>query len=107
MEIHQDGAFNNKLLHSLSTIQAAKTQLRLLAASNSTPTVLVSQIGLCDVLLGEIRAIRVSLEGGLGYRRAVRQSAVAAKRDAATRVQSSGKARKIVRDREDSGRGLR
>jgi hypothetical protein len=107
-EIHQDdGVFNNQLLHSLSTIQTAKTQLRLLAMTNSTPTVLVSQIGLCDVLLGEIRAIRLSLAGRLGHRGAVRRRSVAVKRNTAPGVQSSGKARKIVRDREDSGRGLR
>jgi hypothetical protein len=62
MEIHQAGIFDNNLLHSLNTIQAAKTQLRLLTMSGSTPTVLVSQIGLCDVLLAEIHAIRSSLE---------------------------------------------
>lgn len=65
MEIHRAGIFNNKLLHSLSTIQAAKAHLRLLTASNSTPAVLVSQIGLCDVLLVEIHAIRSGLEGRL------------------------------------------
>jgi hypothetical protein len=106
-EIHQDRAFNNKLLHSLSTIQTAKTQLRLLAMTNSTPTVLVSQIGLCDVLLSEIRAIRLSLEGWLGHRGVVRRSSAAAKRNAAAGVQSSGKERKTIRDREDTGRGLR
>jgi hypothetical protein len=106
-EIHQDIAFNNKIIHSLSTIKTAKTQLRLLAMTNSTPTVLVSQIGLCDVLLSEIRGIRLSLEGWLGHRGVVRRTSVAAKRNAAPAVQSSGKARKIVRDREDSGRGLR
>jgi hypothetical protein len=106
-EIHQDGVLNNQLLHSLGTIQTAKKKLRLLAAANSTPTVLVSQIGLCDVLLGEIRAIRLSLEGRLGHRGADCRSSVAAKSNAAARVESSGKARKIVRDREDSGRGLR
>jgi hypothetical protein len=104
-EIHQ--VFNKKLRHSLSTIQTAKTRLRLLAMTNSTPTALVSQIGLCDVLLGEIRAIRLSLEGRLEHRGMVRRSSGAAKRNGAKGVQSSGNARKIVRDREDTGRGLR
>jgi len=51
MEIHRAEQFNNALLHSLRTIQAAKTQLHLFTASSPTPTVLVSQIRLCDVLL--------------------------------------------------------
>ncbi len=79
MEIHRAGIFNNKLLHSLSTIQAAKTHLRLLTTSSSAPTVLVSQINLCDVLLGEIRAIRSSLEGRLRHQVSDGQGAVAAK----------------------------
>ena len=82
MEIHRAGIFDNRLLHSLSTIQAARTQLRLLSTGNSTPTVLVSQLGLCDVLLGEIRAIRLSLERRLRYRGSVR-GAVVAERTAA------------------------
>jgi hypothetical protein len=81
MEVRRAGIFNNKLLHSLNTIQAAKTQLRLLMTSNSTPTVLVSQIDLCDILLGEIRTIRLSLEGRLAHRKSVRRSAGAAKRN--------------------------
>src|SRR5258707_15702889 len=62
MEIDRAEPFNNALLHSLSTIQAAKTQFHLLTASGLTPALLVSQIRLCDVLLGEIRAISCSLE---------------------------------------------
>jgi len=62
MEIHRAEPFNNALLHSLSTIQAAKTQFHLLTAGSLTPALLVSQIRLCDVLLGEIRAISCSLE---------------------------------------------
>jgi hypothetical protein len=49
MEIQRAEISNNTLLHSLSTIQAAKTQFHLLTASSLTPTVLVSQIRLCDV----------------------------------------------------------
>jgi hypothetical protein len=53
MDIHQARLpSDNALLHSLSTIQAARTQLHLLTASNSTPTALVSQVRLCDVLPG-------------------------------------------------------
>ncbi len=62
MEIHRAEPFNNALLHSLSTIQTAKTEFHLLTASSLTPALLVSQIRLCDVLLGEIRAISRSLE---------------------------------------------
>jgi hypothetical protein len=80
MEIHSVGIFDNRLLRSLSTIQAANIQLRLLTTSNSTPTVLVSQIGLCDVLLDEIRAIRLSLERRLRQRGSV-CGVIAAKRN--------------------------
>ena len=69
MEIHRAEQFNGALLHSLSTIQAAKTQFHLFTASNPTTTVLVSQITLCDVLLEEIRAISCSLERRMRYRR--------------------------------------
>jgi hypothetical protein len=76
MEIHRAEPFNNALLHSLSTIQEAKTQFHLLTASSLTAAVLVSQIRLCDVLLGEIRAISCGLERltrrpGMTRRRAV------------------------------------
>jgi hypothetical protein len=81
MEIRRAEVFDNKLRHSLSTIQTAKTRLHSLATSNSTPTVLVSQIRLCDVLLGEIRAIRVSLEGRMRCRGSVRRRSVVARRN--------------------------
>jgi len=80
MKIYQAKLSNNALLHSLSTIQAAKTQLHLLTASSSTPTALVSQIRLCDVLLKEIRAIRSSLEGRMRCRRMVHRRSVVARR---------------------------
>ena len=67
MEIHQAEIFNNALRHSLSTIQAAKTRFHLLTARSLTPTVLISQIRLCDVLLGEIRAISCSLERRMSW----------------------------------------
>jgi len=72
MDIHQAKLVNNALLHSLSTIQAAKTRLHLLTADNSTPTVLVSRIRLCDVLLREIRVISSSLEGQMRSRGMIR-----------------------------------
>jgi hypothetical protein len=84
MEMHHGGIFDNQLLQSLGIIQAAKTQLRLLTASNSTPAALASKIGLCDLLLDEIHAIRVSLEGRLGqlrHQRSLRRSTVAVKRN--------------------------
>jgi len=68
MEILRAEASNNGLQHSLSIIQAAKTQFHSLTANGLTPTALVSQIRLCDVLLGEIRAIRCSLEGRMKSR---------------------------------------
>jgi hypothetical protein len=80
MEFHRAEIFDNALLHSLNTIQAAKTQFRLLTAGNLTPTVLVSQISLCDVLLGEIRTISCSLERRMGYRGAIRGRSVVARR---------------------------
>jgi hypothetical protein len=80
MEIHRAELFTNALFHSLSTIQAAKARFHLLTTSNSTPTVLVSQIRLCDVLLGEIQAIHSRLEGRLGRRDSVRRRSVVARR---------------------------
>jgi hypothetical protein len=79
--------FNNELLHSLSTIQAAKTQFHLLIASNSTPAVLVSQIRLCDALVGEIRAIRCNLEreGRMRCRDMIRRCSVVATRTRTSR----------------------
>jgi hypothetical protein len=80
MEIHQAKLVNNALLHSLSTIQAAKTRLHLLNGGNLMPTVLVSQIRLCDVLLREIRAIRSSLDGRMRCRGMIRRRSVVARR---------------------------
>src|ERR1700738_1199938 len=68
---------DHELLHSLSTIQAARTHLHLLTASNSTPTALVLEIRLCDVLSGEIRAIHCSLAGRVRCRGVIRSSVVA------------------------------
>jgi hypothetical protein len=85
MEIHRAELFNNALLHSLSTIQAAKTQFHLLTARSLTPTLLVSQIRLCDVLLGEVRAISCSLEARMRSRGMIRQCSVAARRNRGSR----------------------
>ena len=79
MEIHRTELFDNALLHSLSTIQAAKTQFHLSTASSLTPTGLVSQIRLCDVLLGEIRTISCSLERRMRYRGMIRRRSVVAR----------------------------
>jgi hypothetical protein len=81
MEIHRAELFNNALLHSLSTIQAAKAQFHLLTAINLTPTVLVSQIKLCDVLLWEIQAIRCSLEGRMRSRGVLGRRSLVARRN--------------------------
>jgi hypothetical protein len=89
MEIHRAELFTtNALFHSLSTIQAAKTRFHLLTASNSTTTVLVSQIRLCDVLLEEIQVIQFGLKGWMGRpdswmgcRDSVRRHSVVARRN--------------------------
>jgi hypothetical protein len=85
MEIHQAKLANNALLRSLGTIKAAKTRLHLLTAGNLTPTVLVSQIRLCDVLLREIRTIHSSLAGRMRCRGGMRRRSVVARRIARTR----------------------
>ncbi len=79
MEIYRAELFNDKLHHSLSTIQLAKARLHLLTTRNSTTTVLASQIRLCNILLGEIRAIRSSLEGRMGCRGSIRRRYVVAR----------------------------
>jgi hypothetical protein len=81
MEIHQAEPFSNALLHSLSTIQAAKIQFHLLTASSLTPALLVSQIRLCDVLLEEIRAISCSLERRMMCPGITRRHSVVARRN--------------------------
>jgi hypothetical protein len=80
MDVHQAKPHDNVLQHSLSTIQAAKTELHLLTGGNPTPTALVSQIRLCEVLLGEIRAIRFSLEWRMRCRGEMRPRPVIPKR---------------------------
>jgi hypothetical protein len=77
--------FNDALLHALSAIQAAKTQFHLLTARSLTPTELVSQIRLCDVLLGEIRTISCSLERRMRSRGTIRRRSVVARRNRSSR----------------------
>jgi len=81
MEIRRAELFNNTLQRSLSTIQAAKTQFHLSNASSLTPTALVSQIKLCDVLLREIRAISRRLESRMRCRGMIRRSPLVARRN--------------------------
>jgi hypothetical protein len=81
MEIHRVEPFDDALLNSLSTIQAAKTQFHLLTASSLTAALLVSQIRLCDVLLGEIRAISCSLERLMRRPSMIRRRSVVARRN--------------------------
>jgi hypothetical protein len=81
MVMHRAELFTDALSHSLSTIQAAKTRFHLLTTGNSTPTILVSQIRLCDVLLGEIQAIQSHLEGRMECRDLVGRHPVAARRN--------------------------
>jgi len=52
-----DGA----IVHSLSAIRYAHGQLHRLTGMRTSPTVLASQIELCDLLLGEISDIHSSL----------------------------------------------
>ena len=81
MEINYQAKLpKNALLRSLSTIQAAKTQLHLLTANNPTPTVLVSQIRLCNVLLREIGAVRFNLEDRMRCRGMIRRRSVVGRR---------------------------
>ncbi len=49
------------VLHSLSTIRHAHGQLHRLTGMRTSPTVLASQIELCDLLLVEISGIHKSL----------------------------------------------
>jgi tRNA isopentenyl-2-thiomethyl-A-37 hydroxylase MiaE len=97
MGIHQaklDNLDNMALQHSLGTIRAAKTQLDLLTASRSTPSVLVSQIRFCDVLLREIGVIRSSLEDRMTCRGVIHRRAVVARRIRSSRRAATPRARK-------------
>ncbi len=96
---HQTKPVTDALLHSLSTIQAAKTRLHLLNAGSSTPTVLVSQIRLCDVLLREILAIRSSLASRMRCRSMIRRRPVVARRIRSTRHGTVPQGNSAIRSR--------
>jgi hypothetical protein len=62
-----DGESNKKKLAlSLHAIKAAKKELSLLAEQNQTQLQLVSQIELCEILLGEIGVVHACLVGRVG-----------------------------------------
>ena len=52
----------NAVLKSLKKIRATKSRFRLLAPGKSSRSALLSQIELCDILLGEIRTISSCVE---------------------------------------------
>jgi hypothetical protein len=56
---------NNPVQRSLSAIKRAHFQLRSLKAASATSEALMSQIALCDLILGEISIIRAGLAEGL------------------------------------------
>jgi hypothetical protein len=93
---------NHSLSHSLGTLKAAKSQLFLLMAENSTPSALITQIRLCDVLLGEIRTIGACLASGLYRQGLMRRRFVVASRPRAvrhTKLSSFNKRRNRLRAR--------
>ena len=97
MEFHcGDELNNNTVLRSLSAIKAANMQFHLLAAGNPTPTALVTQIRLCDILLGEIRMIGASLAMRVRCRSQVSQHSIFVRRHRGSRyigVSQGGKGR--------------
>lgn len=58
---HANGLPGGVLWNSLSAIKQAHVRLHLLTGVRTSPTVLASQIELCDVLLLEISGIRSNL----------------------------------------------
>jgi hypothetical protein len=56
-----NGVTDGELWNSLTAIKQAHIRLHLLTGKRASPTVLASQIELCDVLLLEISGIRSSL----------------------------------------------
>jgi hypothetical protein len=58
---HVNNSFDGALWDSLSAIKHARFQLRHLTRTCASPTVLASEIQLCEVLLDEISGIRSSL----------------------------------------------
>jgi hypothetical protein len=70
------GFSDGAVWHSLSAIRHAHIQLHLLTGMRTSPTVLASQIELCDVLLVEISGIRSSLAKDLKETRQPPSSAI-------------------------------
>jgi len=58
---HINDSSNGILRDSLGAIKHAQTELRHLTRTGASPTVLASQIELCEVLLAEISGIHSSL----------------------------------------------
>jgi hypothetical protein len=81
MQIYRTEPINNKIINSLNTIRVAKIRFHLLARSISTPTTLISQIKLCEVLLEEIRTIRSTLKGRMEPQGSVSRRSIMARRN--------------------------
>lgn len=80
-----DKSIENTLLGALRTIKAARKELHSQTAPDPTPSALVSQIELYDVLLGEIRAVHACLWGR------VRGGSGVSRRSAVARCSRSGR----------------
>jgi hypothetical protein len=89
----------NALLGALRTIRAARKELHLQTVRDPTPSALVSQIELYDVLLGEIRAVHACLGGR------VRGRAAVSRRRAVARCARSG--RYLAISRAEAGKNHR
>jgi hypothetical protein len=99
VESYRAGIFNQALLHSLRTIEVAKTQFHRLTASDSTLAVLASQIEICDVLLEELRAISCSLERRMSSRDVIRPRAVVARRSRSSRYVAAPQGNQATRSK--------
>ena len=66
---HSDKRFDCAVRDSLSTIKETHVQLHLLTGTSATAALLASQIGLYDVLLGEISDIHSSLARDIKHAR--------------------------------------
>lgn len=87
-------SYQNALLGALRAIKAARKELHLQTVRDPTPSVLVSQIELCDILLREIRAVHVCLGGR------VRDVGGVSRRGAVARCSRSGRYLAISRAEE-------
>ena len=79
-------SYEGMLLGALRTIKAARKQLHLQTVRDPTPSALVSQIELYDVLLREIQAVHACLG-----RRRVQDGGRASRRGAVPRCSRSGR----------------